>query len=126
MRGAPDAEVEEDGGGDDGDGVAAERDADLSFGQFIHHPSGGGEAERGAAGENDRMYLLDGVFRPKEVGFSCAWSRATDIDAADGARGTEYDGAASGGAAVGPMTDANPRYVRDRVVEGHPGGGEAA
>jgi hypothetical protein len=113
--GTADGEVEEDRGGDDGDAQAGHLDADVALGEEAHDAAGRVEAEGGATAEQDGVDLLDDVAGAQEIGFARAGGGAADIDAAHGAGRAEHDGAAGGGATVGPVTHADTGDIRERV-----------
>ena len=107
--GAADVEVEQDGAADDGDGRAGVGEADAALFEVAHDAGADVEAVGAAAGEEDGVDLLDERFRSQERRLAGAGRSAADVDAGDGALLAEDDGAAGGGAPVGPVADAKCR-----------------
>ncbi len=105
--GFADAEIEQDGAGDDGDVLAAEGVADFATGQVAAHAGGGFQAEGAAAGEQDAVHLVGHVAGAEGVDLLGAAGAAADIDAAHGALFAENRGAAGDRVEIGNVPDAN-------------------
>ena len=70
-----------------------------------HHAAGGIEAERAAAGQQQRVHLVDEVARHQQIGLARAGCRAAHVDAAGDAGFAQHHRAAGGPARVGVVAD---------------------
>ena len=112
-----DGEVEDHGRGDERDDVAAGGDTSAVLVQIAGDAACGLQSEGGTAGQQDAVDLLDSVLGAQQIRLTGAGRRASDIDASHGVRRAEDRGAAGRGAAVGPVADADPSDVRDRIEQ---------
>ena len=83
-----------------------------------HHATGCIQAKRAAAGQQDRMHLLNRVFRPQQVGFSGAWGTTANRRAAHHTLWAQHDGApgvAAGFRCMCRMADGQPGDVSQRA-----------
>ncbi len=81
-----------------------------------HDAAGGVEPEGAAAGEHDRVDLLDEILGAQQVGLAGAGGGAAHVDAAGRAGFAEHDGAAGRPARVGVVAHAQAGDVGDRAV----------
>ena len=86
-------------------GGRADRRADAALVEPAHHAARGVEAEGAAAGEHDRMHLVDRVDRIEQLGLARPGRRAAHVDAGDGAVAGDHDRAAGRPARVGEVAD---------------------
>ena len=83
LRVSADAEIEQDRGRHDRDARRPGGPADVVLLEPAHGAGGGVEAERAAAGEDDRVHLVDHVERVQQIRFARARRAAALRDAAD-------------------------------------------
>ena len=103
---------------------AAEWKSDALVFEVLHHAAGRVESERAAAGEHDRVNLLNDVDRIEQIGLAGGWGRAAHVDAGGGAGFRENHGAAGGACRERLMADLDAgdgRQCRVRVHRVLPG-----
>ena len=83
----------------------ADRRADAALVEPAHHAARRVEAEGAAAGEHDRVHLVDRVDRIEQLGLARPGRRAAHVDAGDGAVAGDHDRAAGRPARVGEVAD---------------------
>ena len=86
-------------------GRRADHGADAALLEPAHDAAGGVETERAAAGEDDRVHLVDRVDRIEQLGLARARRRAAHVDSGDGAFAGDDHRAAGRPARVGEVAD---------------------
>ena len=83
----------------------ADRRADAALVEPAHHAARRVEAEGAAAGQHDRVHLVDRVDRIEQLGLARPGRRAAHVDAGDGAVAGDHDRAAGRPARVREVAD---------------------
>ena len=110
-------EVEQHRGRHDRNSRRADRKTVAMLVEPTHHAAGGIEPERAAAGQQQRVHLVDEVARHQQIGLARAGCRAAHIDTAGDAGFAQHHRAAGGPARVGVVADLQPCDVGDRTGE---------
>ena len=105
MGSSPIAEVIKDGSRDNRYVGGAGPIANLALLEIPYDAVGRSQTKRAAAGEHDRVHLLNGVGRVEERRFACTGSRSAHVDRRNGAGFCEDHGTSSGAAVEGVVTD---------------------